>query len=75
VGGNNLLEVPLAKFLIQCKMIIYEIDIPYLDKRYQVAILLLLQNTCKEMCVPMPQIVENLIIIIIYNAYMSYNLT
>jgi len=31
---------------------------PYLDKQYQAAKLLLLQNTCKEMCVPMPRIVE-----------------
>jgi len=52
--GDNLLEVSLARFLIQCGMIVYEIGIPYLDKRYQAVELLLLQNTCKEMCVPMP---------------------
>nr|YP_010269537.1 photochlorophyllide reductase subunit N [Sphagnum junghuhnianum]UIG87292.1 photochlorophyllide reductase subunit N [Sphagnum junghuhnianum] len=56
--GDNLLEVSLARFLIRCEMIVYEIGIPYLDKRYQAAELLLLQNTCKEMCVPMPRIVE-----------------
>lgn len=56
--GDNLLEVSLARFLIRCGMIVYEIGIPYLDKRYQAAELLLLQNTCKEMCVPMPRIVE-----------------
>ncbi|KAH9530475.1 hypothetical protein CY35_20G004000 [Sphagnum magellanicum] len=56
--GDNLLEVSLARFLIRCRMIVYEIGIPYLDKRYQVAELLLLQNTCKEMCVPIPRIVE-----------------
>jgi len=39
-------------------MIVYDIGIPYLDKRYQAAKLLLLQNTCKEMCLCMPQIVE-----------------
>jgi light-independent protochlorophyllide reductase subunit N len=56
--GDNLLEVSLARFLIRCGMIVYEIGIPYLDKRYQAAELLLLQNTCKEMYVPMPRIVE-----------------
>jgi light-independent protochlorophyllide reductase subunit N len=56
--GDNLLEVSLARFLIRCRMIVYEIGIPYLDKRYEVVGLLLLQNTCKEMCVPMPRIVE-----------------
>jgi len=39
-------------------MIVYDIGIPYLDKQYQAAELLLLQNTCKEMCLRMPQIVE-----------------
>jgi hypothetical protein len=39
-------------------MIVYEIGISYLDKQYQVVKLLFLQNTCKEMCVPMPQIME-----------------
>ncbi len=56
--GDNLLEVSLARFFIRCGMILYEIGIPYLDKRYQVAELLLLQNTCKKMCVPMRRIVE-----------------
>ncbi len=40
--GDNFLEVSLAKFLIWCRMIVYEIGIPYLDKRYQVVKLLLL---------------------------------
>ena len=56
--GDNLLEISLARFLIRCGMIVYEIGIPYLDKRYQAAELLLLQNTCKNMCIPMPRIVE-----------------
>nr|AND48355.1 ChlN subunit of protochlorophyllide reductase [Eosphagnum rigescens] len=56
--GDNLLEISLARFLIRCGMIVYEIGIPYLDKRYQAAELLLMKNTCKEMCVPMPRIVE-----------------
>jgi light-independent protochlorophyllide reductase subunit N len=38
----------------------YEISVPYLDKRYQAIELLLLQNTCKETCIPMPWIVEKL---------------
>nr|YP_002586963.1 protochlorophyllide reductase ChlN subunit [Syntrichia ruralis]ACL27647.1 protochlorophyllide reductase ChlN subunit [Syntrichia ruralis] len=56
--GDNLLEISLARFLIRCGMIVYEIGIPYLDKRYQAAELLFLQNTCKKMCIPMPRIVE-----------------
>lgn len=56
--GDNLLEISLARFLIRCGMIVYEIGIPYLDKRYQAAELLFLQNTCKNMSIPMPRIVE-----------------
>nr|ATL58440.1 protochlorophyllide reductase ChlN subunit [Azolla rubra] len=56
--GDNLLEVSIARFLIRCGMIVYEIGIPYMDKRYQAAESLLLQNTCKKMKVPMPRIVE-----------------
>lgn len=56
--GDNLLEVSLARFLIRCGMIVYEIGIPYMDKRYQAAELALLQKTCQEMGVPIPRIVE-----------------
>nr|QWW93161.1 protochlorophyllide reductase ChlN subunit [Fossombronia mylioides] len=56
--GDNLLEISLARFLIRCGMIVYEIGIPYMDKRYQAAELTLLQETCKKMCIPMPRIVE-----------------
>lgn len=56
--GDNLLEVSLARFLIRCGMIVYEIGIPYMDKRYQAAELALLQKTCQEMKVPVPRIVE-----------------
>jgi light-independent protochlorophyllide reductase subunit N len=56
--GDNLLEVSLARFLIRCGMIVYEIGIPYMDKRYQAAELALLQKTCQEMSVPIPRIVE-----------------
>nr|BDW36433.1 light-independent protochlorophyllide reductase subunit N [Barbula unguiculata] len=56
--GDNLLEISLARFLIRCGMVVYEIGIPYLDKRYQAAELLFLQNTCKKMFIPMPRIVE-----------------
>jgi light-independent protochlorophyllide reductase subunit N len=58
--GDYLLEVSLANFLIWCGMIIYEIGILYLDKWYQATELLLLQNTCKKKCIPMPRIVEKL---------------
>jgi light-independent protochlorophyllide reductase subunit N len=56
--GDNLLEISLARFLIRCGMIVYEIGIPYMDKRFQAAELALLEETCIKMNVPMPRIVE-----------------
>jgi len=56
--GDNLLEISLARFLIRCGMFVYEIGVPYLDKRFQAAELELLQKTCLEMNVPVPRIVE-----------------
>lgn len=56
--GDNLLEVSLARFLIRCGMIVYEIGIPYMDKRFQAAELALLEQTCNDMNVPLPRIVE-----------------
>ncbi|NJM65954.1 MAG: ferredoxin:protochlorophyllide reductase (ATP-dependent) subunit N [Acaryochloris sp. RU_4_1] len=56
--GDNLLEVSLARFLIRCGMTCPEIGIPYMDKRYQGAELKFLEQTCIEMGVPLPKIVE-----------------
>jgi light-independent protochlorophyllide reductase subunit N len=56
--GDNLLEISLARFLIRCGMICPEIGIPYMDKRYQGAELKLLEQTCQEMGVSLPKIVE-----------------
>ena len=56
--GDNLFEISLARFLIRCGMIVYEIGIPYMDRRYQAAELELLEKTCFEMNVPLPRIVE-----------------
>nr|YP_009519538.1 Protochlorophyllide reductase subunit N [Udotea argentea]AYC65551.1 Protochlorophyllide reductase subunit N [Udotea argentea] len=56
--GDNLLEISLARFLIRCGMIVYEIGIPYMDKRFQASELKLLEKTCHEMNVAMPLIVE-----------------
>ena len=56
--GDNLLEISLARFLIRCGMIVHEIGIPYMDKRYQASELLLLEKTCLEMGVKVPSIVE-----------------
>jgi len=56
--GDNLLEISLARFLIRCGMTVYEIGIPYLDRRYQAAELSLLEKTCLEMCQFIPIIVE-----------------
>jgi light-independent protochlorophyllide reductase subunit N len=56
--GDNLLEVSLARFLVRCGMVVYEIGIPYMDKRFQAAELKLLEETCYKMGTPMPRIVE-----------------
>jgi len=56
--GDNLLEISLARFLIRCGMIVYEIGIPYMDRRFQAAELALLEQTCSDMKVPFPRIVE-----------------
>lgn len=56
--GDNLLEISLARFLIKCGMIVYEIGIPYMDRRFQAGELELLEKTCEEMKVPFPRIVE-----------------
>ena len=56
--GDNCLEISLARFLARCGMIIYEIGIPYMDKRFQAVELSLLFETCQAMNIPMPRIVE-----------------
>lgn len=56
--GDNLLEISLARFLARCGMTIYEIGIPYMDKRFQKSELELLEKTCKLMNTPIPRIVE-----------------
>nr|YP_009104984.1 ChlN subunit of protochlorophyllide reductase [Watanabea reniformis]AIT93559.1 ChlN subunit of protochlorophyllide reductase [Watanabea reniformis] len=56
--GDNLFEISLARFLIRCGMVVYEIGIPYMDKRFQAAELAFLEKTCRDMNVPMPRIVE-----------------
>lgn len=56
--GDNLLEISLARFLIRCGMLVYEIGIPYMDKRFQSAELDLLKKTCDAMNTPFPRIVE-----------------
>jgi len=56
--GDNLLEISLARFLIRCGMTVPEIGIPYMDKRYQAAELKMLEQTCHDMGVPLPRIIE-----------------
>lgn len=56
--GDNLLEISLARFLIRCGMTCPEVGIPYMDKRYQAAELAMLEQTCHDMGVPLPRIVE-----------------
>ena len=56
--GDNLLEISIARFLINCGMTVYEIGIPYMDKRYQAAELKLLDTVCHKKNTMMPRIVE-----------------
>jgi len=56
--GDNLLEISLARFLIRAGMIVYEVGIPYMDKRFQAEELALLKKTCEDMQIPFPRIVE-----------------
>mmetsp|Transcript_56664 Transcript_56664/g.104903 ORF Transcript_56664/g.104903 Transcript_56664/m.104903 type:complete len:557 (-) Transcript_56664:80-1750(-) len=56
--GDNLLEVSLARTLVRAGMTVLEVGIPYMDRRYQGAELKLLTETCREMGVPLPRIVE-----------------
>nr|YP_011005533.1 Light-independent protochlorophyllide reductase subunit N [Choristocarpus tenellus]WAM62396.1 Light-independent protochlorophyllide reductase subunit N [Choristocarpus tenellus] len=56
--GDNLLEISLARFLIKAGMIVFEIGIPYMDRRYQGAELQLLEKTCLEQQIPIPIIIE-----------------
>jgi len=56
--GDNLLELSLARFLVSCGMIVYEIGLPYLDIRYQRAELDLLQQVCKQKGILFPKIIE-----------------
>jgi len=52
--GDNLLELSLARFLIRCGMRVHEIGIPYLDKRYQLNEIALLEKTCLNMKIEVP---------------------
>lgn len=56
--GDNLLEISLARLLIRCGAIIYEIGLPYLDMRYQQEELKFLSQTCNLMKTKLPKIVE-----------------
>ena len=58
--GDNLFEISLARFLIRCGMTVYEIGIPYMDKRFQAAELAFLEKTCNEMGVPVLRIAGQL---------------
>lgn len=56
--GDNLLEVSLGRFLTRCGMQVYEVGIPYLDRRFQESELKLFQKTCEDLNLPLPPIVE-----------------
>ena len=56
--GDNLLEVPLARFLSNCGMHVLEIGLPYLDRHLQAAELALLKRACLKNKKPIPKIVQ-----------------
>ena len=56
--GDNLLEVPLARFLSNCGMHVLEIGLPYLDRHLQAAELALLKRACLKNKKPIPRIVQ-----------------
>lgn len=56
--GDNLLEVSLARFLARCGMTILEVGVPYVDRRFQGPEIQFLEQTCQEMDLLMPRIVE-----------------
>ena len=56
--GDNLLEVPLARFLSNCGMHVLEIGLPYLDRHLQAAELALLKRACLKNNKPIPKIVQ-----------------
>ena len=58
--GDNLLEVSLSRFLTRCGMHIYELGIPYLDKKYQKEEIELLAQTCNKMGTLMPRMVQKI---------------
>ena len=69
--GDNLSEISLARFLIRWGMIVYEIGIPNLDKRYLATELLFYKihvKICPYLC---HLLLKNLIIIIKYNVFLN----
>lgn len=56
--GDNLLEIPLARFLSNCGIHVLEIGIPYLDRHLQGVELALLKRACQKNQKPIPRIVQ-----------------
>ena len=56
--GDNLLEIPLARFLSNCGVHILEIGLPYLDRHLQSTELALLKRACEKNKIPIPRIVQ-----------------
>nr|YP_009589852.1 protochlorophyllide reductase ChlN subunit [Selaginella tamariscina]QBL76435.1 protochlorophyllide reductase ChlN subunit [Selaginella tamariscina] len=57
-AGDNPLEVSLARSPIRRGTVVYEIGIPYMDKRHQAAEPAPSRDTCKDVRIPVPRIVE-----------------
>ena len=62
--GDNLLEISLARFLLRGGMIVFEIGIPYMDKRYQGAELQLYKKPVKKKILHFLLLLKNQIITI-----------
>nr|YP_009561312.1 protochlorophyllide reductase ChlN subunit [Selaginella indica]QAR48692.1 protochlorophyllide reductase ChlN subunit [Selaginella indica] len=56
--GDNPLEVSPARPPIRCGTIVHEVGIPYMDKQYQAAESAPSRETSRDMCIPMPRVVE-----------------
>ncbi|MGQ9836690.1 MAG: nitrogenase component 1 [Cyanobacteriota bacterium] len=55
--GDNLLEISLARLLVRCGLIVQEIGIPYMDRRYQAAELA--SKPVRKWGCPNPQLWKN----------------
>ena len=56
--GDTLLEISLARFLTRCGMHVHEVGIPYVDRFFQGPEMTLFAETCTDMHVSFPRLIE-----------------